>query len=118
LDNSIFGGFAPHQVAGNSSAVHYQDTIRHAEDLVNLGGDYYNTGALACETADEVMDFRFGTHVDAARRLIEKIDTRSHAEPFSEDDLLLIPSTQSSYGLVDAGQPYAEIAHYARSGLS
>jgi len=118
LDNSILGGFAPHQLTGNSSAVHYQDTIRHPEDLVNLGGDYYNTRALARETADEVMDFRFGAHVDAAGRLIEKVDTRSHAEPFSEDDLLLIPSTQSSHGLVEAGQSYAEIPYYGLGGLS
>ena len=79
FDNSFLGGVRPGQFTGNSSAVHDQDTIRHAQDFVNLGRDYHNTGALARQTADEVMDFRFGVHIDAARRLIEKIDTRSNA---------------------------------------
>src|SRR5207302_8564803 len=102
----------------NSSPVHDQDTIRHAEDLVNLGRDYHDTGALARETADEVMDFRFGAHIDATRGLIEEIDTRSNQEPFSTDDLLLIPPAQTCYRLVQARQCYAEILHFAPGRFS
>src|SRR5205085_5447039 len=102
LDNPFRRGVRPGQLPGNSAAVHDQDTIGHSEDLVNLGRDYHNTGAILREAGDKVVDLRFGAHVNAARRLIEKVETGPNEEPFSEDHFLLISPAQSGYRLFQA----------------
>jgi hypothetical protein len=46
------------------------------------------------------VDLLSGGHVDAARRLVEDEELRLRREPFADDNLLLIPTTQEPMSFI------------------
>ena len=70
--------------------VHNDDAVGKAGEFGQFGGDEQNGGAFGSELADDAVDFVFRADVHAARRFVEDEDVRIGAEPFSEDDFLLV----------------------------
>src|SRR6266446_1122800 len=81
------------QVADEASTCHDEHTIAH-HHLGQFRCKHQDGATLEDESRDELIDFLFRAHVDAACRLIEQQDFGSAGEPLSEDHLLLRSATQ------------------------
>ena len=65
------GGFLRREFFDDSSLPRNEDAVREAEDLRQIGGYDDDGEAVVSERADQLVDFRDGADVDAARRLVE-----------------------------------------------
>src|SRR5918997_256088 len=72
----LLRGFFPIELSGDVSLPHDQDSIRHREDLLQLGRDEQNGLPLLGEVVYETVDLRLGTDVDAPGRLVEEHNGR------------------------------------------
>src|SRR5215208_7588827 len=66
---------------------HAVATLRN---LLQLRRDQDDTKTLHCEVIHELLDLRFGAHIDAAGGLIENEHLRVHAQPAGQKNLLLV----------------------------
>ena len=89
-----------HQIA----FAHDADSIAQTQDLRQIAGNDQDCHLLfPREFVQQAMNFRPGTHVNPASRLIDNQQTRFSSKPFAEYNLLLIAAGKVASDLVTAG---------------
>ena len=62
----LFGDRIAAQFALHPTLVHHDHAIGHSQDLLHIAGDKQDRDTLVGERFDDLVDFMFGTDVDAA----------------------------------------------------
>src|SRR6056297_2524898 len=96
----------------DGAAAEHADPVRQARHLRQFGGDHDDRIAVLGELAHQLVDFRLGAHVDAARRLVEDQDRRVVVQPAGDDDLLLVAARKRVAGDVRSGRLDLHILHH------
>ena len=91
--------------------MHDDDAVAHADEFGQLRRDHDDRLSLFDELLQQSIDFRFGAHVDAARRLVDDQDLGIGIEPLGEDNLLLIAPAEVDRLLVDMWRGDVKSAH-------
>src|SRR5918997_3378734 len=102
-------GLVPAEFAGDPALAHDHDSIRHREDLLELGRDEHDGLPLLGEVVYEAVDLRLGPDVDAPGRFVEEQDGRLAGQRFGQNHLLLVAARESADRIGDHGSPDGEI---------
>ena len=89
-DDFFLCRFVVVQFSGDLTFVDNEDAVAHADNFRQFGGDHDDGDALRGQFVHEIVDVALGADVDAACRFIHDDDGGVHADPFGDDDLLLI----------------------------
>src|SRR5262245_23253963 len=92
--NLLLRCFSSVKLGLDTSLVHDQNTIAHAENLGQFRRKHHDTHALCRELVHELVDFHFGTYVNAAGAFVKNQDIGGAAEPFAEHHFLLIAAAE------------------------
>src|SRR5262249_18452750 len=92
--NALLGGGAARELGDDAALAHDQDAGAHAPDRLEPAGDHQYGEAAAGQFAHQAVDLCLGTHVDAARRLVEDEDPGLARQPLAEHDLLLVAARE------------------------
>src|SRR5215207_6090964 len=102
-------GLAPPELAGDVAFPHDHDTVRHREDLLQLGRDEQDGLALLGQVVYEAVDLRLGSHVDAPGGLVEEQDGRLAGQRFGQDHLLLVATREPARRVRQLRSPDREL---------
>ena len=72
------------KLGDDPAAIHHQHPVAHAEHFRQFARDHQDGHAFASKLAHQLMDFRLGADIDAARRLVHDEDARIGREPFAQ----------------------------------
>jgi len=72
LHDLLFGELLTDQFAGDPTGAQDHDSIAHVHQLGEIGADEHDSVSFGSQPADQLEDFGFGGHIDAARRLVEE----------------------------------------------
>ncbi len=89
--------------------VHHVEAVGDAQQLGHLRRDHDHALAFGGQLRDEGVDLVLGTHVDAARGLVEDEDFGAGEEPFAQHHLLLVAPREVERLLVHAGGADAQL---------
>ena len=109
-DDGVARQRAAGEFADDQPLRHDQDAVAKIRQFLRVGGDDEDRHALARQPANELMDFRAGADIDAARRFVENEHFRLRLQPASDDDLLLIAAAEPPDRRLDAGVLIASVA--------
>src|SRR5471032_1777689 len=107
-NEGLFGELVRGQRGLQRAGAHHGDAVADADQLDQLGRDDDHGLAFAGEPLDQEIDVAFGTHVDAARRLVEHDHERPGMQHLGERELLLVAARQRRRGDVQRAGADAE----------
>ena len=84
-------------LAGHPAFAEGDDPIGHRHHFRQIGGDHNHRHALFRHVKQHLVHFRFGPHVDAARRLIDDQHPRVERHAAREDHLLLVAAGELAH---------------------
>ncbi len=116
VHDGFFGQLISGQFPGDTSFVHNQYAIAHADDFLHFAADKQDGDALRGELVHELVDFLFGTDVNSAGWFVEEEHFGFESQPLAEDDFLLISSGEVSHAVGIIRRFYPELPAHV-SGL-
>src|SRR5271165_2601131 len=99
----------PRDLADHPALREHDDAVGDGDQLRQFGRDEEDASAFRGQSPQEIVDFRLGADVDAARRLVAEEDLRTAEEPLGDDDLLLVAAGEVAHDLVDRRRLDAEL---------
>ena len=96
---------------GDPALVHDQDPVAHADQLRQLRADGDHRRAAGGEFADQAIDLRLGSDVDASRRLVHQQHLGLAGQHLGQHDLLLIAAGQLAHRLPLAPRLDLQVGH-------
>src|SRR5690349_14177505 len=122
LQDVGFAQIAALQFSDDPLVAHHIGAVAHGHHLRQFGADHQDARAVGDQPADDAVDLRLGTDVDAARGFVEDEKARSGGEPLADDDFLLIPAAQQPHrprgGRRGNPQTRHDVARNRRRGAS
>ena len=85
-----------------------RDMRAERENLLVVGGNSHDSGAVGGQFAQKRMNFEFGADIDAARRFVQQQGARRAGDGAREHDLLLVAAAERSRLLRRAGRFQAD----------
>ena len=86
----MLGDFVADELAPDRAAVHHQDAVAAADELIVVGRVEEDGRSCAGKLVQKRVDLLLGADVDPARRIVEQQDARLGHQPLADDELLLV----------------------------
>src|SRR6218665_3138622 len=97
MDEVVERGFAAGgavEPARNAPVLDDGDRVRKADGLFQRVGHQQHAAAVGAHLADDLVDVFLGTHINAARRVVEQDDVATAAAPLGDHHLLLVAARE------------------------
>src|ERR1700729_1563930 len=86
----VLGHLSAADLTGNTPFAHDEDTIRHADHLLQLRTDHQDAEPSRGQLAHDPVDFGFRANIHTAGRLVENQHAVGDTHPAADQHLLLI----------------------------
>ena len=103
-EHDLLGCVGARDLASHASFAHDDDAMGERKKLGQIAGGDKAAGPSRSLAADDLVNFELGSDVDPLGRFVQEKDLRGSAQPFGDDDLLLVTSAEAVWARIDVAR--------------